>query len=86
MAIKGASLTFLSKLLENVVHEQLINYLNTKKLLPKFQSAYRYQHSTTTALLKIQNDIITMLAKGETIIYITLDLTAAFDTIYIHFF
>ena len=75
------SLTFLSKLLENVVHEQIINYLNTQNLLPKFQSAYRYQHSTTTALLKIQNDIINILAKGETVIYISLDLSAAFDTI-----
>ena len=75
------SLSFISKLIENVVHEQLINFLNKNKLLPKYQSAYRYKHSTSTALLKIKNDIITLLAKGENIIYITLDLSSAFDTI-----
>jgi hypothetical protein len=75
------SLSFVSKLLENIVHEQLTNYLNINKLIPKFQSAYRYKHSTTTALLKIQTDIINILAKGESVIYLSLDITAAFDTI-----
>ena len=75
------SLTFISKLLETEVHNQLMSFINKNKLLPSLQSAYKQGHSTTTALIKIHNDIINTLAKGDNIIYMTLDITAAFDTV-----
>ena len=38
--------------------KQLQYYLNCNNLFPVFQSAYRQNHSTETALLKVMNDIL----------------------------
>ena len=46
-----------------------------------FQSAYRKHHSTESALLNIQNDILLNMAKGSVTARTLLDLSAAFDTI-----
>ena len=45
------------------------------------QSAYRDNHSTETALIKVQNDILSALHAGSSAILLMLDLSAAFDTI-----
>ena len=45
------------------------------------QSAYRKFHSTETALLKVQNDIMESLDQGSMSVLVMLDLSAAFDTI-----
>ena len=45
------------------------------------QSAYRKKHSTETAILKIHNDILRAMDRGECTILVMLDLSAAFDTV-----
>ena len=45
------------------------------------QSAYRDKHSTETALIKVQNDILSALDAGSSAILLMMDLSAAFDTI-----
>ena len=45
------------------------------------QSAYRDKHSTETALIKVQNDILSAIDAGSSVILLMLDLSAAFDTI-----
>jgi hypothetical protein len=45
------------------------------------QSAYRKFHSTETALIKVQNDILQSLDKKSVTVLVLLDLSAAFDTI-----
>ena len=52
-----SNLTFISKVIKRIVASQLTGYLQTNKLLPDHQSAYRQGHSTETALLKIFSDI-----------------------------
>ena len=42
---------------------------------------YRDKHSTETALIKVQNDILSALDAGSSAILLMLDLSAAFDTI-----
>ena len=42
---------------------------------------FRVRHSTETALLKVQNDVLQALDKGSAVALIMLDLLAAFDTI-----
>ena len=59
-----SNLLFLSKLLERVVHRQLAGYLNSNKLQPEFQSAYRHGHSTETAALKVFSDIVDAIDLG----------------------
>ena len=50
-------------------------------VIDKFQSAYRCGHSTETALLRVYNDIVTMVGKGNGSYLVLLDLSAPFDTI-----
>ena len=50
-------------------------------MMDKFQSTYRTKHSTETALLRVQNDILFNIDKGKGILLVLLDLSAAFDTI-----
>ena len=45
------------------------------------QSAYRKFHSTETALLKVQNDILQSLDLNNVTVLVMLDLSAVFDTI-----
>ena len=45
------------------------------------QSAYRQYHSCETALVKVANDILLNLDKGEEALLLLLDYKAAFDTI-----
>jgi len=51
-------LSVLSKLLERLVARQLLDYLNSSRLMPDLQSAYRANHSTETAILKVLGDIL----------------------------
>ena len=53
-----SNLSFLSKLIERIVCVQLVNHLDKNGLYEVFQSAYRQLHSTETALLRVQNDIL----------------------------
>ena len=46
------------------------------------QSAYRKHHSTETALLRVQSDILHNTDIGQIYVLVLLDLSAAFDTIY----
>ena len=61
--------------------DQLRSHLETNKLSEILQSAYRAQHSTETALLKVMNDILTECDSGNVSLLNLLDLSAAFDTI-----
>ena len=76
-----SNLCFLSKCLERIVANQLKIYLSENKLYAKCQSAYRANHSTETALLRVHNDIMRALDLRKDVISVMLDLSAAFDTL-----
>ena len=76
-----SNLSYISKLTEKAVCQQLNNHLLTNKLYPKLQSAYRKYHSTKTALLKVTNDILLNMSNQQVSLLVLLDLSAAFDTI-----
>ena len=76
-----SNLSFISKLIERVVAEKLNNHLKLNDLLEKFQSAYKKYHSTETALLRVQNDLLIALDTDGGTVLMLLDLSAAFDTI-----
>ena len=76
-----SNLAFLSKLLERAALSQLTDHMEEHNLFCPLQSAYRSKHSTETALLKIQSDILLHLDAGKGVILVLLDLSAAFDTI-----
>ena len=74
-----SNLNFISKIHERGVAIQLQTHLDEAGLITAFQSAYRKHHSTESALLNIQNDILLNMAKAS--VTALLDLSAAFDTI-----
>ena len=52
-------------------------------IVDNFQSAYKAGHSCETALLRVYNDIVTTIGRGNGAMLVLLDLSAAFDTIMI---
>ena len=76
-----SNLRFTSKLIERAAMSQLQTYLCENDLHAKMQSAYRPYHSTETALLRVQNDILLALDQRKEAVLVLLDFTAAFDTI-----
>ena len=76
-----SNLAFVSKLIEKAVVDQLNTHLLENELMEEFQSAYRKGHSTETALLRVQSDILCAIDQGKAAFLVLLDLSAAFDTI-----
>ena len=76
-----SNLSFISKLVERLVARRLNDYLAKHYLLDRYQSAYRKFHSTESALLRVQNDILSSLHDRKMVVLAMLDLSAAFDTI-----
>ena len=76
-----SNLAYLSKLMERLAASQLLHHIDIKGLHELYQSSYKKFHSTETALLKIQSDILSALDNKKCVLLILLDLSAAFDTI-----
>ena len=76
-----SNLSFLSKVLEKVVSSRLTEYLHQNGLREPMQSAYRKYHSTETALLRVQHDVLEALSGQKACLMVLLDLSAAFDTV-----
>jgi hypothetical protein len=55
--------------------------MDTHNLHEPMQSAYRSFHSTETALLRVQNDILHAIDTQHCVLLVLLDLSAAFDTV-----
>ena len=70
-----SNLNFISKILERVVAVQLQTHLDEVGLTTAFQSAYREYHSTESALLNIQKNILLNMAKGPVTVLTLLDLS-----------
>ena len=67
----------MKKAIATQIHDHLIN----NDIVDNFQSAYKAGHSCETALLRVYNDIVTTIGRGNGAMLVLLDLSAAFDTI-----
>ncbi|KAJ4448076.1 hypothetical protein ANN_10088 [Periplaneta americana] len=71
----------ISKALERIVHRQITNYMNEHKLFDKYQSGFRAGHNTSTALLKVTEDIREAIDSNKVTILTLLDLSKAFNSV-----
>lgn len=69
------------KLLEIVVKEQLMEYINSNDILIHQQSGFRKNHSCETALNLVVADWTTKLEDKKIIVAVFIDLKRAFETI-----
>jgi hypothetical protein len=76
-----SNLTFVSKVVERLVSEQITEYLQEHNLMPRLQSAYRRNHSTETALLRVISDLLAAMDHQQVSLLGLLDLSAAFDCV-----
>ena len=76
-----SNLTYISKITERVMVVRLNQHLIQNGLHEILQSAYKQNHSTETALLKVQNDLLMAIDTYGGAVLILLDLSAASDTI-----
>ena len=71
----------LSKIFEQVIFNQLFNYMNNNKLLCLEQYGFRPGHSTELAALQLVNKITEQMDIGKILLSIHMDLSKAFDTL-----
>lgn len=69
-----------SKVLEEVIAEQLTDHLETNKLIHPTQFGFRQGHSTEMAICYLTENIKSALDKGNVVGAVFLDLKKAFDT------
>jgi len=76
-----SNLSVISKMLERVTLQRLLEHLKVNGLLRSVQSAYRKCHSTETPMARVLSDILMALDRGDVAALALLDRSAAFDTV-----
>ena len=71
----------LSKVFERLIMKQLCNFIEINNIYSSIQACYRRNHSTNTILIKMRDDILNSMTKGEVTLSILADLSKAFDTV-----
>ena len=74
-------LPIVSKVIEKPVPKHPFAYLNKYKLLHEAQSGFRKHHSCQTALIKLINNWLSHIDKGNIVGAIFFDLKKAFDVV-----
>ena len=76
-----SNLPYVSKLSEKAAANQLIDHMTTYDLHLPLQSAYKQNHSTESALLKVKNDFLLNMEAQKITLLVLLDLSAPFDIV-----
>ena len=76
-----SNLSYLSKLIEHLVCEQIVTHTVETGNLEDLQSAYRANHSTEMALLRVKTDIMQAIDDQEVVCLVLLDLSVAFNMV-----
>jgi len=71
--------TFRSEVTEKVVAKRITAHLERNNLLARFQSGFTSHHSTETAVVKTENDVLSYIDSEKVTALVLLDLSAASD-------
>ena len=74
-------LPILSKVYERLIMKQMASFLETEQLLSQNQSGFRKGHCTTTTCIKIRDDILRAMDRGDITLSVMADYSKAFDTV-----
>ena len=69
------------KIIEKVVHHQLNQYLTSHHLYAQDQHGFRHNHSTSTALISVTDQILWGMDAGEVTLLSLIDLSKGFDVV-----
>ena len=69
------------KLIENIIHYQLKNFLEDNNLIVENQHGFRESHSTETAMIKLVDNIVKNNEKEFVTVTVFLDFKRAFETV-----
>src|SRR5664279_2541076 len=72
-----SNLSFVSKIVERVADSRFVEHVEKYSLFPVFQSAYRVHYSTETALVRLHNDMVSVIDNGEVGGLVLLDMSSA---------
>ena len=70
-----------SKVLERLMYNRLLNFLNSFNVIYDYQFGFREKYATHMALITLVDKISTALDQGKTVVGIFLDFSKAFDTV-----
>ena len=74
-------LPLFSKILERLMYNRLLSFINKHKILYSFQFGFRIGHSPNLALIYLVDKISNALENGEFVLGLFLDFSKAFDTV-----
>ena len=74
-------LTAFSKVLEKIVHDQMILFLEKHKILFPYQFGFRKGYSTEQAILEMTDSVKTAIDQKQLTCGVFVDLFKAFDTV-----
>ena len=72
-------LPVMSKVLERLMYNRLLSFINEHKILYKLQFGFRDNHSTAMALMTLVDNIANSINNGDFTLGVFLDFSKAFD-------
>ena len=74
-------LPLFSKILERLMYNRILSFINKHNILYKYQFGFRNNHSTNMALVILVDKILSAIDKGDLVVGVFLDFQKAFDTV-----
>ena len=74
-------LSCFSKILERLVFDRCVDFINNQEILNDKHNGFRPKHSTYMAIAQLVNKVTNAVEKNGTTILMFLDLSKVFDTI-----
>lgn len=75
-------LSSISKVLEKIIKEQLVEFIDNYSILPSQQYGFRKEHNTSQPLLKIRKLVKNNFQNGLSTGMVLLDIKSAFDSVW----
>lgn len=71
----------MTEIITSVLNDQIRDYMENGDILTNFQSGFRTKHSCMTALIRVNEDIRTNIAKNKLKIMVLLDIKSAYPSV-----